>query len=80
MKKKEGEENSDRKNCRVTVNYVVNQNNIYDIQKVNDEILIPYNLEELRLNIAQDWSEDKTMVGGYKKEDTKSSKRTKKCF
>ena len=61
--------NSDRKNCRVTVNYVVNPKNIYDIQKVNDEILIPYNLEELRLNIAQDWSEDKTMVGGYKKED-----------
>ena len=25
--------NSDRKNCRVTVNYVVNPNNIYDIQK-----------------------------------------------
>ncbi len=71
--------NSDRKNCRVTVNYVVNPNNIYDIQKVNDEILIPYNLEELRLNIAQDWSEDKTMVGGYKKEDLEYLKKNWKA-
>ena len=61
----------DRKICKVTVNYVVNTNNIDDIQKVYDEIVIPYGLEELRLNIAQDWSEDSsitTSVGGYTQE------------
>ena len=61
----------DRKICKVTVNYVVNTNNIDDIQKVYDKIVIPYGLEELRLNIAQDWSEDSsitTSVGGYTQE------------
>ena len=29
------------------------------------EIVDKYGLEELRLNIAQDWSEDKSMPGGY---------------
>ena len=56
---------SNRYDCRVTINYVVNQNNINDIQKIHDEILIPYNLEELRLNIAQDWSENKNLFSGY---------------
>lgn len=61
----------DRKTCQVVVNYVVNNQNINDIQKVHDEILIPYGLEELRLNIAQDWSENSSIndtVGGYSQE------------
>ena len=58
----------DRMGCRVTINYVVNPDNVDDIQKVYDDILIPYELEELRLNIAQDWSEDKSMPGGYTKQ------------
>lgn len=55
----------DRNGCRIVINYVVNPGNVDDIQRVYDEILIPYELEELRLNIAQDWSEDKSMPGGY---------------
>lgn len=58
----------DRKKCRVTCNYVVNPDNIQDIQTIQDEIVEIYNLEELRLNIAQDWSEDKSLPGGYTNE------------
>ena len=58
----------DRRGCRVTCNYVVNPQNVSDIQRVSDEIVDGYGLEELRLNIAQDWSEDKSMPGGYTNE------------
>lgn len=58
----------DRHGARVTCNYVVNPDNVKDIQKVYDNIVIPYGLEELRLNIAQEWSEDKSMPGGYTEE------------
>lgn len=58
----------DRHGCRIVVNYVVNPGNVDDIQKVHDNILIPYKLEQLRLNIAQDWSEDRSMPGGYTQE------------
>jgi len=61
--------NMERHNCRVTVNYVVNPDNIQDIQIIQDEIVDKYNLEELRLNIAQDWTEDKSLVGGYSEEN-----------
>lgn len=57
-----------RYNCRVTCNYVVNPNNIDDIEIIQNEIVNVYDLEELRLNIAQDWSEDKSMPGGYSAE------------
>lgn len=62
---------AERYNCKVTCNYVVNTENIEDIQKVYDHIVVPYGLEELRLNIAQDWSEDSSIndtVGGYTQE------------
>ena len=59
----------DRYNCRVTCNYVVNPDNVYDIQTIKDEIVDVYDLEELRLNIAQNWSEDESMPGGYTQED-----------
>jgi MoaA/NifB/PqqE/SkfB family radical SAM enzyme len=55
----------DRKGCKVTCNYVVNPENVTDIQRVNDEIVNGYGLEQLRLNIAQDWSENKSLPGGY---------------
>jgi radical SAM protein with 4Fe4S-binding SPASM domain len=58
----------DRRGCRVTCNYVVNPQNVDDIQKVQDEIIDEYGLEELRLNIAQEWSPDKTLPGGYTKD------------
>ena len=54
-----------RHNCRVTCNYVVNPQNIEDIEIINEVVVKKYDLEELRLNIAQDWSEDKNMPGGY---------------
>lgn len=60
-----------RHGCRVTCNYVVNPDNVYDIQKIYDEIVVPYGLEELRLNIAQDWSPDTSMPGGYTQEQLK---------
>lgn len=55
----------ERSNCRVTVNYVVNPDNIEDISTIKDEIVDEYSLEELRLNIAQNWSEDESMPLGY---------------
>ena len=61
----------DRDKCRVTCNYVVNPANVYDIPIINEEIVKVYGLEELRLNIAQDWSEDKSMPGGYSQKDIK---------
>lgn len=57
--------NMDRHGCRVTCNYVVNPDNIQDIKIIQEKIVDKYKLEELRLNIAQDWSEDKSLVGGY---------------
>lgn len=60
--------NVDRKNCRVTCNYVVNPDNVNDIQTIYDEIVVPYNLVEYRLNIAQNWSEDESMPGGYRQD------------
>lgn len=60
-----------RYKCRVTCNYVVNPDNVNDIQTIKDEIVDVYNLEELRLNIAQNWSEDENMPGGYTQDDIK---------
>lgn len=57
-----------RHGCRIVCNYVVNPGNVSDIQLVYDNIVIPYRLEQLRLNIAQDWSEDRNMPGGYTKD------------
>ncbi len=62
----------DRHNCRITCNYVVNRENINDISKI-DELCKEYSLEELRLNIAQDWSENKSLentnfISGYSNE------------
>ena len=55
----------DRHSCKITCNYVVNPGNINDIQTVYDEIVLPYDLTELRLNIAQDWSESRTIPLEY---------------
>ena len=71
MKFLEDFKHMDRYNCRVTCNYVVNHDNIYDISIIQKEIVDLYNLEELRLNIAQEWSEDKSLPGGYTLEQVK---------
>ncbi len=55
----------DRHRCKIVCNYVVNPDNVDDIEKVYNEIVLPYNLSELRLNIAQNWSEDGTLPSGY---------------
>lgn len=59
----------DRKKCKVTCNYVINPSNIQDIQTINTEIVQNYKLDELRLNIAQEWSEDKSLPSGYSEKD-----------
>ncbi len=64
--------NINRHNCKITCNYVVNTQNINDIAKI-EKLCKTYDLEELRLNIAQDWSEDKSItntdtISGYSKE------------
>ena len=53
-------QNIDRKGCQIVINYVVNKENLKDIPKIQ-EFLSKYNLSELRLNIAQDWSQDKSV-------------------
>lgn len=58
-----------RFDCKVTCNYVVNPDNVYDIEIINDKIVNKYKLEELRINIAQNWSEDESMPGGYTLQD-----------
>lgn len=60
---------TNRQGCRITCNYVVNNENIIDIPKI-DELCKEYKLEELRLNIAQDWSEENSIskydkISGY---------------
>ena len=57
----------DRYKCDVVINYVVNPDNVYDIEKI-DRLRNDNKLGELRLNIAQNWSEDKSLPGGYNKE------------
>jgi MoaA/NifB/PqqE/SkfB family radical SAM enzyme len=57
--------NVDRHSCRIVCNYVVNPTNVEDIQLVYDEIIVKYKLEELRLNIAQNWSESNSMPVNY---------------
>lgn len=68
-----------RYQCKITCNYVVNKENIIDISKI-DELCENYNLEELRLNIAQDWSEDKSLsnsntISGYTTEQIQYLKK-----
>ena len=60
--------NVDRKSCEIVVNYVVNKDNIQDIEKIK-KLAKDYDLGELRLNIAQEWDEEKEMGSGYSKDD-----------
>lgn len=53
--------------CDVVVNYVVNPNNVYDIPHI-EKLAADYKLGELRLNIAQDWTEDNNMPDDYSEE------------
>ena len=62
-----------RHSCNIVVNYVVNTENVKDISKI-DKLINQYDIDELRLNIAQDWTETSSLKNieetwGYKKED-----------
>ena len=70
----------DRHNCRIVVNYVVNPGNVDDIDLVYHDIVLKYNLAELRLNIAQDWSQDKNAPGGYTPEQIEYLKQWDMCI
>ena len=65
--------NINKYNCKITCNYVVNKENIMDIEKI-EKLCKKYCIEELRLNIAQNWSENSTLkdnnnTWGYSKEE-----------
>lgn len=57
-----------RYNCKIEVNYVINPDNIDDIQKVYDNIVTKYGIDDIRLNIAQNWSEDESIIANYSDE------------
>ena len=50
-----------RSACQIVINYVVNKQNIFDIPKIN-AFQVEYNLDDFRLNIAQDWSQDNSIT------------------
>ena len=63
----------DRQGCTIAINYVVNRDNIYDIPKIQP-FVEKYNLNEFRLNLAQNWNEDEKMsddekTSGYTEEE-----------
>jgi radical SAM protein with 4Fe4S-binding SPASM domain len=68
-------------NCEIVINYVVNPDNIFDIKKVNDEILLKYKfISKLWLNIAQSWMESESVNLGYTKEQIDYLKNWKNNF
>jgi radical SAM protein with 4Fe4S-binding SPASM domain len=49
-------------NCEIVINYVVNTGNVFDIDKIYNNIFLRYKyISKLWLNIAQNWSEDKNI-------------------
>ena len=50
-----------RSKCKIVINYVVNKQNVFDIPRIHT-FQDKYDLSDFRLNIAQDWSEDKTIT------------------
>jgi len=64
-----------RYGCETPINYVVNAYNVYDIPKV-EKLIDEYNLDGIRLNIAQIWDEEISMsddisTSGYSEERLK---------
>ena len=64
-----------RYNCEVPINYVVNAYNVDDIPKI-ESFVDEYNLDGIRLNIAQIWDENTSMsddiaTSGYSEEQLK---------
>jgi MoaA/NifB/PqqE/SkfB family radical SAM enzyme len=72
----------DRFNCKIAINYTINPDNVYDIPKV-ERLLERFNLDELRLNVVQNWSEDEKVEGiinGFKQEDIEFLKTYRKVM
>jgi|TARA_B100001063_G_scaffold139636_1_gene130472 radical SAM protein with 4Fe4S-binding SPASM domain len=69
--------NVERFNCNVSVNYVVNSQNVFDIEKI-DELVKENKLTELRLNLVQNWNEDEQINVEYPKLMKEHLKRYKK--
>lgn len=57
-------EKVERFNCDVSINYVVNSKNVYDIEKIK-KLAEKNNLTELRLNLAQNWNEEEQINIDY---------------
>lgn len=69
----------DKFGCQTAINYTVNPNNVYDIPKV-ERLLSRFDLDELRLNIVQNWNENEKVEGlisGFKREDIEFLKEFK---
>lgn len=60
----------DRFNCKLAINYTINPENVLDIPRVQ-ELIDRFGLDEMRLNIVQNWSEDqdaKGLISGFSEE------------
>jgi len=69
-------EKVERYNCEVSVNYVVNSNNIYDIEKIKS-LAKKNDLSELRLNLVQNWNEDEQINVEYTQDEKNHIKKYK---
>jgi radical SAM protein with 4Fe4S-binding SPASM domain len=68
-------------NCKFPINYTVTPGNVYDIDKMFELIDI-YNLDELRLNFVQNWTEGQTNteLNGFTQEQFEYLKQYKQYF
>ena len=74
----------DRGSCKVVINYVVNTQNVDDIEKVK-QLGEKHGIKEIRLNMAQDWSPDESIkkddrTWGYSNEQIQILKTKWKPF
>lgn len=74
----------DRGNCNVVINYVVNTQNVEDIEKVK-KLGESHGINEIRLNIAQTWDPDESIVNdnrtwGYTEDQIKELKEKWQSF
>ena len=65
-----------RYNCDVSINYVVNSKNVFDIEKIK-KLADENNLTELRLNLSQNWNEDEQINIDYTNHEKNHIKKYK---
>lgn len=66
-----------RYNCKLPVNFTIFKSNMYEIPEIL-KIIDFYNLDELRLNIAQDWNESTNSVNDYSEKEIEYLKQFKR--